>query len=249
MLLLAAMAAWARPAAGQTELENPWRASAYHTFESLSGGRAPWHTVQAMVGRQFDRGALMLEGMASRRFDEWDEAAALDGYLNLGSTGYGNLRVQYAPSPDFLPILDLNAEVYQTIFGSWEASAGYRLRHYDADDFHFFTIGLGLYTGNWYLRGRTTVLPHAGDVGANFALSARRYLNDTALDYVELMAGAGRGVETVDVGRIETTQTYFAGVRMQKFFTPHFGVTVLGSFSDDEFFYRRTVMGGLLARW
>lgn len=228
----------------------PWEGFLNYSYSSVTNGRAPWHDARAAVVHPFAGGlTAALELIEDSRFNRWDRAVALDTYLELWAGSYGNVRVQYAASPNFLPIAGMYGELFQGLPDGWEVSANYRFRAYSHDETHLLGVSLGRYVGRWYLRALGHMLPRTGHVGFIYAAKARRYFAPPR-SYVELGAGRGRGVEVVDVGPvIQTTATYHASVRLQTYVTNHFGIAVQGVYSDDEFFKRRTVALGVMSRW
>ena len=226
-----------------------WESMLTYSYSDLSDEMAPWHNIHAAAVYNFPGGAFALEGLQVNRFERWDQGVALDGYKELWQNSYGNVRVQYAPSPDLLPELDLYAELFQGIQGGWEVSGSYRLRAYPVDRIHFFGASLNRYAGSWYLRAKGELFPYADEVGALFSVEARRYF-EPPRSYLKFEAGRGRGVEVVDVGPIiETTDTYYLLAGIQKYVTSRLGVIAQAAYSDDDFFTRRTLVIGAMVRW
>ena len=226
-----------------------WESMITYSFSDLSDDRAPWHALHATLVRNFEGGALALEAIQVGRFERWDRAVALDGYKELWQDSYANLRAQYAPTPELLPELDFFGQLYQGIASGWEVSGSYRLRAYPDEAIHFFGLGVGRYLGAWYLRAKGNVFPYADEVGALLSVEARRYF-EPPRSYLKFEAGRGRGVEVVDVGPlIETTDTYYILAGMQKYLTPHLGLSAQAAYSDDDFFTRGTVVIGGMVRW
>lgn len=226
-----------------------WESMLTYSYSDLSDGLASWHNLHAVAVSTFPGGALALEVLQVRRFERSNQGAALDGYKELWKNSYGNVRVQYAPSPDLLPELDLYAELFQGFPGGWEVSGSYRLRAYPDNDIHFLGASLNRYIGSWYLRGEGEVFPYADEAGVIFSLGARRYF-DPPRSYLKFEAGRGRGVEVVDVGPVvETTDTFYALAGIQKYLTSHLGLIAHAVYSNDDFFRRRTLVVGAMVRW
>lgn len=226
-----------------------WESTLTYSYSDLSDDMAPWHVINAALVRHLEGGALALEAMQVGRFERWDQGLALDGYKELWQDSYANVRMQYAPTPELLPELDLFGQLFQGIPGGWELSGSYRLRAYPNDEIHFFGVGLGRYAGTWYIRAKGDVFPYADEVGALLSVEARRYF-EPPRSYVKFEAGRGRGVEVVDVGPvIETTDTYYVLAGIQKYLTSHLGLIAQAVYSDDDFFTRRTLVLGGMIRW
>ncbi|MFH1740561.1 MAG: YaiO family outer membrane beta-barrel protein [bacterium] len=228
----------------------PWEASANYSFQSFNEDRADWHTYNASIRRTFERGSLALETIRTHRFSEWDEAAALDGYLDLWPRAYGNLRLQFTSDADVLPRNDSAVEVFQGFGPGWEISASYRNMDYPDDDVDLYGASLGKYIGNWYLRGRTTFLDEDGSLLSSHAFFARRYL-ETVDDFIEVGGGRGKEVVTIAAGPTTTThRTHFYTLRVQKFLNSQFGVTLSANYEDQEDLpVGRGFSIGIITRW
>ena len=228
----------------------PWEMAVRYSFESFSSERADWHTYTAYVRRTFSRGSLAFESIRTRRFSMWDEAAALDGYLDLWPRAYGNLRLQVTSDADVLPRSDYAVEIFQGLGDGWEISGNYRHMDYPNDNVDIYGVSLGKYVGDWYLRGRTSFLHERGSFISSHGFFARRYLK-TVDDFLEV--GGGRGKELVTIGagpRIETHRTHFFTLRMQKFLSPRLGFTVAADYNDQEDLpVGRGFSFGIITRW
>ncbi len=225
-----------------------WSAALFYRYESLSGGRAAWQNWHVSARRRFDRGTIIVEALRTRRFDAWDEALAADGWLDLWRGAYVNVRLQAAQNPRLLPATEWYLEGYQGV-GRWEFSGLFRQRAFAAETVRDFGLTAAVYVGNWYLRARAQWTPREGRTGGSQVFMARRYWTPP-MEFVEVQAGRGRSVETVAEGPVLVlTQTYAVALRVQKFLTRNLGFTAGGSYSDDDFFTRRSLTLGLLTRW
>ena len=227
----------------------PWEVALRYDYERVSDGRPDWQMMEAAVQRRFEGGSVVVQAERVRRFEAWDHALAGDLYVDLWKLAYGHVQGRYAPDPQSLAETELWVELFQGLPSGWEVSASYRMRNYPSDRYHFFGVGVGMYVGNWYLREETVFIPIAGELGITETVMARRFLG-SPVDYWELRAGLGRGVAVIGAGPIvETTHTYFVGARLQKFVGPHLGFSVGANYSDDDFFRRWGVRGGIMTRW
>lgn len=229
----------------------PWSATVTYAYQHVSDERPNWERLQALVQRRFPGGTLLIKGIRARRFSQWDEALALEAYPNLWGQAYGHVGVQYSFRPQSLSEVNLFAKLFQPVGRGFELTAGHDLRAYSEKTVHVLSAGAVKYLGAWYLREQTQLVPLAGEIGVVQTLAARRSLGDTSFrNYVELRGGLGRGVETVGPGpRVEITETSFISLRARLFLTSHLGLTVTGSYSDDDFFTRRALSVGLTTRW
>jgi YaiO family outer membrane protein len=230
-----------------------WQAGVRYGFEAFTRDRATWQAASAQLGHRFAHGTLIAELLTATRFDLTDRGGALDAYHRLWPHSYGNLRVQVAPGADVLPRLDVSTEVFQGVPGGFEFSVGYRRMQYAHDHADLFSAGVAKYTGNWYLRARTTVVPKAGTTGVSGSLAVRRYLA-TADDYLDIQGGLGQELITVGAGPggpdVQVRANRFAAVRIQKLLTSRIGLSVGATYnSTDGLPDRRGLAAGLFCRW
>lgn len=228
----------------------PWEASVQYGYQSFSSERSDWHTYTASIRRTFSRGSVCLQSIRTRRFSSWDEATALDGYLDLWPRAYGNVRLQVTADADVLPRSGYAVEVFQGFGEGWELSGSYRHMDYPSANVDMYGASLGKYVGNWYLRWRTTFLPEAGSILSSHAGFIRRYLG-TVDDFLEIGGGRGKEVVTTGAGpRIETLRTHFFTFRVQKFLHPRLGVTLTATYNDQQDLpVGRGLSFGIITRW
>ncbi|RJP19956.1 MAG: YaiO family outer membrane beta-barrel protein [Candidatus Omnitrophota bacterium] len=227
----------------------PWEASVFYRYHAISAGKADWHTYGASVRRQFSKGSIGLEGYQTHRFSKIDEAAAIDGYLDLWQKAYGNLRLQVAPDADFLPRTDTLLELFQGFGEGWELSGNYRHMDFPGNNIDIYGFSLGKFIGDWYLRGRTYFTPESDDTLISYAFSARHYFNED--DFVEVGGGVGKEAVTIDAGPIiEDRQTKSVSIRGQKFFRANLGLTLSYDFFEiDRAWSSHGVSIGVITRW
>ena len=249
LLLLLGAAAPLHAQSPSDDAPGGWEAAAFYTWQHLSDQRVPWQMMKALVQRRHAQGALILEAAHVRRFGRGDASVSVDVWQDLWPQAYVHAAVDYAPSPALLPGQAASAELYQAVPGGWEVAGSYAQRRYPTQPVHLVGAGLAKYVGAWYLRAKTTVTRLYGRFSIVQGLRARRYLNPPR-EYVGLQIGGGRVVEVVDEGPvIETVRTVFVTAQAQKYVTPHLGLMIAGSYSDDAFFVRRGLTLGVLTRW
>lgn len=231
----------------------PWEVMLLYEPQFFNGPQSPWHTFNGSVGYNFDGGTVRLEGIATQRFDVWDQALAADSYLELWPGAYGNFRLQGAINPQVLPVFDGLAEIYQSIGDIWEASLAYRLMNYPTNNVHFLSASGGVYLGDWYLRVQPQVFLSGNGPGSNLILWARYFLN-TADDYIELRTGFGQRVAVVDTAasgtQLQDQGNAFGLLTAQYFFTPQWGLIGTLNYNYDQQFSDR--FGGSIGsryRW
>lgn len=216
-----------------------WEISSLYEFQAFLDPRPFWHTGTLGIKRQFPFGSLELQALGTTRFDKWDQALVLDGYTDLWTGAYTNIRLLGTIDPEVIASYDAMGELYQNFPGGWEVSALYRLMAFNAGNVHFFGASLGKYLGSWYFRVDPRLFIADEGPGAQVSLWGRYYY-DTADDFVELRTGFGRRVAVVGSGpRVEGQNNAFALLSVQKFFTPNFGIFLAGNFNYDQLFPTR----------
>jgi YaiO family outer membrane protein len=202
----------------------PWELQGFYELQAFAPSRSPWHTLTLGVKHEFQQGSLALQSMTVNRFDRFDQAFVLDGYLGLWPRATGNLRLQGAINADVLPRIDALGEVFQEFGDIWEASLGYRHMAFTNSPVNFFQAGIGTYLGNLYLRLQPQLFLSGEGPGFQAALWAR-YFFDSADNFLELRLGAGRQVMLVDSnGLLQGQNIFFGLLNGQYFVTPQWGV-------------------------
>ena len=239
----------AQAALDQIAIERKWQAALRYAFDSLSGPRSDWHQYALEVQREFDAGAITLQGTRYHRYGQEDESLKLDGYLDLWDGAYGNLSFQIAGDVDFLPQTDIRVEVFQSVFETWEVSAYYRRMNFATDDIDIFGAGLGKYIGPLYVRAVESFTTTGNHILATTSLSARYYFNDDS--FLEASGGVGEEVIAIAAGPVlQTVDTTFFEVRAQHYFTGQLGVYIGYTYYDlDKIWTKHGAVFGLLFRW
>ena len=243
-------------AAGQAVESGSWSASLGHDLLriELTDGPTYWRTSTIGVGRRFSGGSVAVYGVSATRSGRTEHAAIADGYADLWTGAYGNLRLATAPAAVMLARLDAGGEVFQTI-GSTELSASVRRQEFAQSQVNTFGFGTGHYLGRWYLRPRAA----AAQVGTSWspfaAVTARRYLGEGTDDLFDLSFGGGEevlevpaaGAERVDV---LTSISRYAGLRIQQYPSRRFGFSVGASYSSYRTIRDRWGLSvGVTTRW
>lgn len=224
----------------------PWEAQLYYEWQGFLGDQPNWNNLTSGLRYSFEQGTLTLQGIGANRFDRWDQAGVLDGFIELWPGAYGNVRVQAAWPAEILPRWDVLGELYQGFADTWEMSGAYRIMNYSSgSNVHFFQGSLGKYLGNWYLRLNPMLFLSPDGPGASVTLWARYYYN-TVDDYVELRTGLGRrlavigaGVETDAGPEIQGQTNVFGLLSAQYFITPQIGLVGSLNYNYDQLFNDR----------
>ncbi len=233
-----------------------WSASLGVDLTRFPADGQDWAETTASLRYSGAAGSLGLDALTVERFGRKDQAFALDGYRDLWSRAYVNLRFQHAPSATLFPQHRWRAELFQGFGQGWEASAGYDRLGF-AQPVELLTVGLGLYRGNWYLRWRHLHVPGRPDDPASSdsdRLLARYYYKGDADNYVEVTVGAGstEPPSTTAPFSREARHSWSTGASWVHFFSPRLGMRLgvnQGYGFESQPFRHRSVAAAVYTRW
>lgn len=226
-----------------------WSASLGASWTEFSPSRADWSDYTLSVRRYFDRGSLAIESLGADRFDTGDHAWALDGYVDLWSRAYANLRFQQGPQEVLFPGTAWRAELFQGVGRGWELSASYDGLYFDSSNVDIYGLGLGKYFGNWYVRLRHLYIPGENSDSNSDRLLVRYYYSGDADNYLELAAGAGRS-ENVVPGPSGGKHSWSTSGAFVMFPNPRFGFKLGAAYAEEADGYDgRGVFGTAYTRW
>ena len=229
-----------------------WSASLGADWTTFSPSRADWSDYTLSVRRHFKRGSLALEALGADRFSSSGNAWALDGYVDLWSRAYANLRYQRSPQGDLFPDTSWRAELFQGVGHGWELSGSYDRLDFSTSGVDIYGLGLGKYVGNWYVRLRHLYVPGIGSTSNSDRLLARYYYRGDADNYLEFSAGAGQSDTALASapGTSAHASSWSTGAALVKFLNPRFGFKIGASYEhDDDGYNGRGVFGTVYTRW
>lgn len=246
---LPAAVAPAAPASGQAT----WVARASYERQVIDSGLPAWSDWESAVlqGRRiWRRGSLALQLHRSRRFDETDLAAAVDGYLDVTSSTYVHAHLQVAPDAHVRARQDHRLDLFHATPGGWEASAGYRFMDFSPEAVHIVQASLGRYLPGWYVRALASLNP-SFEENATFISAAARHFLPSVDGFVEVSAGAGEEVIEVAVGpAVDIRGSRFASARAELFPWPSVGMAAELSYHGLTDLPTRIGIGAtVIARW
>ncbi|GAB3747072.1 YaiO family outer membrane beta-barrel protein [Lysobacter olei] len=214
--------------------------------------RDGWTEQSASLRRYFQRGSLGLEWLGATRFEQRDVAWALDGYVDVWSRAYANLRYQHAPTPDLFPDRSWRVEVFQGVGQGWELSASYDRLEFGDSPTELYGLGVGRYVGDFYLRGRALYVPDVDSHSLSFRGLLRYYFAGNGDEYVEAAAGSGRSTEQRSGagGVILDDSSSSASVAFVKYLVPRLGFKVGVNYADNvDGYSERGVSASIYTRW
>jgi len=210
-----------------------WEASLKLNVTTFTPGRADWNSYETSIRREFSSGTLVVTFIRASRWDKWDNALMLDGYLDLWRRAYGNLRVQTAKAV-VLQRMDYIAEIFQGIGTGWEVSGGYRLMQFADKDEHVIILSVGKFIKSWYLRERLYLIEDSGRIGQTHSVMARLYIGKID-DYFELILGLSNTPEDLDTEiRDDILYKVSYELTVQKFIYAHLGFSLAGLYKGER---------------
>ncbi len=211
-----------------------WVASGTYDHTSFENSRRPWNDYSFSLRRRFEQGSLAVEVQRANRFGYGDTAIALDGYVNLWSRAYANLRYQHASGDKIFPHFAARAELFQGVGSGWELSGSYdQLKFSDKVD--IYGVGVGKYFGNYYARLRTTYVPGSDGSSSNgYRALLRNYYRGDADSYIEVRIGHGRGNDYLPGQGLSQVSNGSVGASWVFFPEPKWGVKVSADHGQDS---------------
>lgn len=194
-----------------------------------AGAGPRWNDQTISVRHYTKSGSLAFETLRAHRFGRQDRAWALDGYVNLWSGAYANMRYQRAAAARLFSANAGRAELYQSLGNGWEASVSDDVLGYAAR-VNIYGVAIAKYTGDWYLQLRHQNIVSAGSRGTGERLLARWYYAGDADTYAEVAVNSGRSDDPLSLvgGRSRSGGGSATWVR---YWTPAWGTRVGATFS------------------
>lgn len=229
--------------------EFSWSASLSSSLSKFTPAKDKWQDSSLSIRHYFTQGSLALEVSKAERFNEKDMAIALDSYVPLWARAYGNLRFQNTSNPKLYPDHSWRIEVYQGVLTGWEISASYDQLAFSADPVKIYSIGVGKYLGNFYLRARHLLVPGATGDSSSERFLARYYLLGDADSYIELNAGFGRDDDPLVISKGQNKRKSI-GASLAHFPLNNIGYKAGLSYSQESNNYiERELSAGIYFRW
>lgn len=211
----------------------PWELQGFYEFQAFHPIPAPWHSLTLGIRHEFPQGSVALQSLTVHRFERFDQALVLDGYLGLWPRAFGNVRVQGALQGEVLPRWDILGELFQEFGDGWESALGYRHMAFNQAPVHFFQAGLGYYLGNFYLRLQPQLILAPEGPGLQAAFWTR-YFFDSADNFLEWRMGIGRQIMLIgNQAQIQAQNSFFGLLNAQYFPHPQWGI--LGTLNYNYF--------------
>lgn len=182
----------------------------YDTFEDVFDDN---HKAYIQLSRRTGYGSVIGRINYQRRFDTDGLQAEVDFYPSISEGWYGYVSAGYSSSSLF-PEFRTGAELFKSLPGSFEMSAGFRYLSFSSDVW-IYTGTVSKYQGNWLFTLRPYITPNSVGVSRSLSLLARRYLAGPG-NYITLRGGFGfypeeRRFQDIS-GDVFFTESQFIGI-------------------------------------
>ncbi len=229
-----------------------WLASLSYGYGKYTPVRSEWSDYGATLRHYWQHGSLGFDYLDSKRFGLSDYAVALDAYVDLWPRSYANIRYQYSPNAKLFPDDAYRMEIFQGVGKGWELSGSYDHMDFGGSNVDMYGLGLGKYTGNWYVRWRTLFVPSSAELSISHHVLARYYFSGDGDAYFEINPGFGQGGEFLaGTDIVKTTRSQSIGAAFQKYFNSRWGFKISAGYSDENIypFNERSISASISKRW
>lgn len=147
------------------------------SYVSFSGATDPWRLASVALSRPSSAGTFIVRVNYANRFALDGVQVEADAYPRVNEKVYLYLNAGYSNAAVF-PEWRGGGEVFTSLPGTWEASAGFRQLRFVGESVTLLTGTVGKYLGNYWLSLRPYLRSGDGLLSASAGLTARRYFAD-----------------------------------------------------------------------
>jgi len=175
----------------------PWTVSGSYAHDTFSDNREAWHESQVSLKRYTPVGTIIATADHARRFGLRDTQYSLDLYPKFRPGTYAYISIGVAPDKVLFPQARVGADLYQSIGGGFEISAGFRRLEFSTPT-TFYVGAVNKYVGDWLLTGRMYYVPdRTGASSRSYHGSFRRYFGGDGTSYIGARYSRGFAQEEV----------------------------------------------------
>lgn len=188
-----------------------------YTYDTYEDVFEDIHKGYVQLSRRTNYGSVIGRINYQRRFSMDGLQAELDFYPSIAEGWYGYVSAGYSSSSLF-PEFRSGAELFKSLPGAFEVSAGFRYLNFSSDVW-IFTGTVSKYQGNWLFTVRPYITPNSVGVSRSLSFLARKYLAGPE-NYVTFRGGFGfypeeRRFQDVS-GDVFFTESQFVGIDAYK---------------------------------
>lgn len=183
-----------------------------YSLQHFLGDLDPWQVGSVSVGRRGAFGSLAGRVNVARRFAQTGWQGELDAYPRITRSTYVYLNAGYSGA-DIFPSWRFGAEVFRSLPGAWEASAGLRQLRFEGSPVTLLTGTVGRYVGNYWVSLRPYLRERTDGWSTSGSLQARRYFEDGD-NYIGARIGLGTTPsDELHQGQITRMNSFTAGLQ------------------------------------
>ena len=165
-----------------------WHVQVSASHDQVSDGRAAYREGHISLGRATPIGSVSVKATRAMRFGLQDEQFEVEMYPRIRPGTYAYVAGAHAPEAELFPIYRYAADLYQSLGGGYEASAGFRRLGFGSG-VKIYVASLSKYYGSWLFTGKTFVTPGTAGTSQSYHASFRRYFGEST--YAGLRYGRG----------------------------------------------------------
>jgi YaiO family outer membrane protein len=211
-----------------------WEFSYDHNNIWFSDHRAAWREDRVSFRDITTHGSLFVRLYHANRFGYGSNLVEFEAYPHLRPGTYLYLAGAFSPDAQLYARYRTAADIFQSIKGGFEVSAGFRHFRFSTD-FDMYTGSLAKYVHKWLLTLRTYIIPDPAGASRSFQLTARRFFADPR-NYITLRFGIGASpFEVRSVNEIGILKSESAAFEYNRRFLGHWSVNfVAGASAEDR---------------
>src|SRR5258708_7431133 len=210
-----------------------WEFSYDHNNIWFSDHRAAWREDRVSFRDITSRGSLFVRLYHAKRFGYGSNLVEVEAYPHLRPGTYLYLAGAFSPDAQLYARYRTAADIFQSIKGGFEVSAGFRHFRFSTD-FNMYTGSIGKYVHKWLLTLRTYIIPDQAGASRSFQLSSRRFFADPR-NYITLRFGVGASpFEIRSVNEIGILKSESAAFEYNRRFLGHWSVNFSAGASMED---------------
>ena len=174
-----------------------WTANVSYSHDRFSDDRGSWHEEAISLSRSTPIGSVVVRGTRASRFSLTDEQVDVELYPAFRPGTYAYVGLGVAPGAALYPRRRGALDLYQSLGGGFEVSAGYRGLQFD-EVTNIYVLTLTKYLGSWMASGKAYHVPGRGAPDStSYHGVLRRYFGADGTSFAGFGYGHGLSREEV----------------------------------------------------
>jgi YaiO family outer membrane protein len=209
-----------------------WWARVNTSYDAFSD-RVAWRETQISLSRRTPLGTMLVRGSRAERFGLSDSQIELEMYPRLRPGTYAYVAGAYSPNARLYPQYRYAADLYQSLGGGFEGSAGFRRLSFGSG-VNIYVGSLSKYYGNWLFTVRVFVTPDSAGTSRSVHASFRRYFGGRGT-YVGLRYGRGAWrEELLNLNDFEVLNSNLGAAEATVILGGHLELDLAGSYGNED---------------